>query len=241
MKTERKWNVNKSGQHIFFLAKFFEKERYANDFVNGRLYANRLSFFKRIEDDGDAYRRDEHEGTIVWGQPGLAQIEINGLNLSHDLAGPVSLSSDRMDHFNVICLYSGKISNYSQGSKPKISEIRNQLIISTECEQFGQYAVLITDGPEFLNRVKKAAKLKNYREAHGLVEYYNPDTFHGNFPGISGAFMKQDKYRYQREYRFVFETGSSGISPIVLDVGDLSDITMRSNIRDINQNLQVHV
>ena len=77
-------------------------------------------------------------------------------------------------------------------------------------------------------------------EVHGLVEYYNPDTFHGTFPGVSGAFMKQDKYSYQREYRIAIETGSTGIFPIVLDIGDISDIAMRSNIREINQNLQIH-
>ena len=241
MKTEQRCDVNKRGQHIFFLAKFFEKEKYANDFMNGRLYANRLSFFKRIEDDGGANRGDKHEGTMVWGQPGLAQIEINGHNISNDLAGPVSLSSNRLDQFNLVCLYAGNTKDYSPVPKPEISKIRSQLLISRECEQFGKYAVLIKDGPEFLNRVKRAAKSKNYREAHGLVEYYNPDTFHGNFPGISGAFMKQDKYRYQREYRIVIETGSTGISPIVLDIEGLSDITMQSNIREINQNLQVHL
>ena len=240
MQTEKKWDGNNRKQQIFFLAKFCESEEYANDFMNGRLYANRLSFFKEIEDAGDANRGDKYEGTMVWGQPGLAQIEINGQNISNDLAGPVSLSSNRLDQFNVVCLYAGNTRDYGQAPLPKRSQIRNQLLISRECEQFGQYAVLIKDGVEFLNRVKKSAKLKNFRVAHGLVEYYNPDTFHGNFPGISGAFMKHDRFRYQREYRIVIETGSSGINPIVLDIGDIRDISMRTNIREINQNLQIH-
>ena len=239
MSNEQKRNPDERRQYIFFLVKFFAKQEYANDFVSGRLYANQLSFFKKIEDVGDTNRGDKNEGTVMWGQPGRIQIEINGHNMSNDLAGPVSVSLNRLYQFNVVCLYAGNIRSYSPPMS--MAEIRNQLLIPRECEEFGQYAVVIKNGLEFLNRVKKAANVNNYRVAHGLVRYYNPDTFHGDFPGVSGAFMKQDTYRYQREYRIVIETGSTGTCPIVLDIGDIGDITMHSNIREINQNLQIEI
>ena len=46
------------------LATFFQEEKYANDFVEGRLFANRLSYFKKLE--GDERRGDEDEGAIVF-------------------------------------------------------------------------------------------------------------------------------------------------------------------------------
>ena len=237
MSNEQSRDPNKTTRYIMFLVKFFETREYANGFMSGRLYANRLSYFKKIEDAGDTHRGDKYEGTVVWGQPGRIQIEINGHDMSNDLAGPASLSLNRLDHFNVVCFYAGYIRNYS----PTLTEdeIKNQLIIPRKCEEFGQYAVVIKDNAEFFNRVKRATNAKNYREMHGLVKYYDPDTFHGHFPGISGAFRKQEKFSYEQEYRIVIETGIAGSCPLVLDVGDISDITMLSNIQEINQNLQV--
>ena len=36
---------------IFFLVKVFEQEEHARDFVNGAIFANRLSHFKKLEGD----------------------------------------------------------------------------------------------------------------------------------------------------------------------------------------------
>ena len=53
--------------HIFYLAKFFEKEQYAIDFMNGQLYANRLSFFKGLEEGDSANRGDKHTKELLYG------------------------------------------------------------------------------------------------------------------------------------------------------------------------------
>ena len=51
--------------------------------------------------------------------------------------------------------------------------------------------------------------------------------------------MKQEQFRLEREYRIVFETGSIGTDAIVLDIGNLADIAMRSTIDEINRNMKV--
>ena len=237
MINEQNRDPNKTTRYIMFLVKFFERREYANDFLSGRLYANRLSYFKNIEGAGDTNRGDKYEGTVVWGQPGRIQIKINEHDISNDLAGPASMSLHRLEHFNVLCFYAGYIRNYN--SQLTEAEIKNQLIIPRQCDKFGQYAVVIKDGAEFFKRVKQATNARDYREAHGIVKYYDPDTFHGNFPGISGAFRKQERFSYEQEYRIVIETGIAGTWPLVLDIGDISDITMPSSIQEINQNLQV--
>ena len=42
---------------------------------------------------------------------------------------------------------------------------------------------------------------------------------------LEAAFQKRDVYRYQREYRIAVNTGTEGCDPLLLSVGDLSDIT----------------
>ncbi len=75
---------------IFTLVKFFEKEGHARDFIAGKLYLNRQSYFKKMEEEQDLNRKDRHEGVTQWLQPDQIQIEINGYDITPDLAGPVS-------------------------------------------------------------------------------------------------------------------------------------------------------
>ena len=225
--------------HIFFLCKFLDNDEYASYFMNGRLYANRLSYFQNLEEPDHARRSDRHEGIIAWGQPGIIKVEINGHDISNDLDAPASLSSNRLGDFNVACMHAGYIRKSDSVPTGDVSQIRKQLLIPEECRKFGPLAVLIRNGPEFLHRVKSAARLRHYGEAHGLVEYYDPLTFNGFFPGISGAFRKQEKFTSEREYRIVFETGSIGSEAIVLEIGDIGDIAMCSTVDEINQTMSV--
>ena len=224
---------------MFFLCKFFEEEKHALDFLNGRLYANKLLYFKSLEERDQNKRGDQHESNIIWGQPGIIRIEINGHDLSNDLAGPVSVSSDYLNELNVLCMHAGYIKYVNGQSIEDLSQIRERLLIPPECKKFGRFAVMIKNGPEFFNRVESAALSNDYPIARGLVEYYNPDIYTGSFPGISGAFRKQEKFKPEREYRIAFDSGNTGTNATVLDIGNIEDITMRSTIDEINQNMKL--
>ena len=225
--------------HIFFLCKFFDNADHASDFMNGRLYANKLSYFQNLEEPDLARRGDQHEGIVAWGQPGVIKVEINGHDLRNDLAAPVWLSSKRLREFNVVCMHAGCVEDSGTGPLKDLRQIRKRLLIPEECKKFGQIAVAIKNGPEFFNRVKVAALLRGYREAHGLVNYYDSLTFNGFFPGILGAFRKQEKFKSEREYRIVLETGSMGTDAIVLDIGHIGDIAMYSTIDEINHTMKI--
>ena len=54
---------------IYFLVKVFSDKKYAEDFVNGKLFANRLSYFRKLEEEQQANRGDRHEGVVGWHQP----------------------------------------------------------------------------------------------------------------------------------------------------------------------------
>ena len=239
MATRQEISQSTGRNHIFYLAKFFEKEKHAIDFMNGQLYLNKLSYFKDLEHSNSGYRGDKHEGIIVWGQPGKIRIEINGHDMSNDLAGPASLSSNRLDEFNVLCLYAACIRNSSEEFPRELSEIKHHVLIPKKCEKLGKFAILIRNGPEFSRRVTSSAKLNGYQEAHGLVKYYDPNSFSGNFPGISGAFMKQEIYEYQSEYRIVLESGTIGSDALILGIGNISDIAMLTTVPEINRSLKI--
>ncbi|MCY4303348.1 MAG: hypothetical protein OXC62_00955 [Aestuariivita sp.] len=224
--------------HIFFLCKFFENESYATDFMKGQLYANKLSYFQRLEESSNV-RGDTHEGIISWQQPEMVKIIINGIDISNDLAGPAFMSSNRLREFNVICMHAGYVENYTDCSIEDLEQIRKRLLIPEECKKFGEIAVVITNQVEFFKRIKAKADSCEYGFARSLVEYYDPNIFHGHFHGIMGAFKKQAKFRFEREYRIVFETGSIGDKPIKLDIGDIEDIAMRINIDEINRNMTI--
>ena len=219
--------------------KFFDEEQYALNFLNGRLYCNRLSYFRGLEEQNLPERADQHEGLVAWGQPGIFRIEINGHDISNDLAAPASLSSNRLGDFNVLCMHAGYVNETDVRFLDDSSKLRELLLIPDECMKFGQIAVVIKNGPEFLKRVSDTARALSYREAHSLVRYYDPNTFSGFFPEISGAFMKQTRFQQEREYRIAFETGNSGADAVELDIGDIRDIAIRSTINEINKNLKI--
>ena len=50
-------------RRILFLAKVFRDEVHARAFMDGELFARRLSYFKGL--DGSAIRRDEDEGAVM--------------------------------------------------------------------------------------------------------------------------------------------------------------------------------
>ena len=66
----------------YFLVKFCKKQGHSDDFVRGRIFANRLSKFKQTKDDDESGRVDRNEGTIAWLQPGKGRLTINGIDVS---------------------------------------------------------------------------------------------------------------------------------------------------------------
>ncbi len=87
---------------------------------------------------------------------------------------------------------------------------------------------------EFMDRMRSSARENGYGFARGLVQYYDPVTFHGHFPGIESAFHKQIQYSFQREYRFVFDTGELNESSLIMNIGNIEHITLRLESRELN-------
>ena len=92
-------------QTILFFVKFLSRDDHVESLLRGTLYAQRLTCFKQREDVDAPGRLDPHEGTSSWMQPGSIYLEINGWNLTPDLAGPVQMQPSWLNHLNVFCVH----------------------------------------------------------------------------------------------------------------------------------------
>ena len=231
--------VKKRKKVILFFVKFFSQKKYVCSFMEGRVHAKRLSYFKGIESSDDSGRADKHEGVIGWFQPGYGRLTLNGMDFTSDLAGPIEIQRSHLDFKNVFCVYAAHSGDIDMGNldHDNIEALRKQLRLSENCQNLGRYAVVIKNIPEFLKRIKSAAEKKGYRISGRLVKYYDPASFHGSFSDREAVFRKQNEYMYQQEYRFVIDTLAVGDWPIDLEIGDLRDISSCFETSRINKEL----
>ena len=215
----------------------FEKECYVNSFMQGKLYLNSLPFFKNLEKDNDEGRSDRYEGSSLILQPKFVNASFGGFDIpQHDFAGPIIGQPDELNLYHVLCLHAVHGNDFTNPSHENIDGLKKHMQISDKCRQFGDFVVMVTDAAAFFRRIKSAADSQSYRRYKSLVQYYNPDTFHGQFDGVEAIFRKRDEYKYQREYRIAIKTGK-GPDPITFDIGDISDITTRYDIDSINRDI----
>ena len=222
---------------IFFFVKFFNEEQYVNKFIRGKIFANSLSNFKRIEDQVSANRNDRHEGVVSWFQPDRSRLVLNEIDFTPDLDGPIEMQKNWLNYLNIFCIYaahSGEL-NLEKLSSGNIDLLRKQLEIPKDCLKLGRYAVVVKNVPEFIRRIETTAKSISYGVNRRLVRYYDPTTFHGSFTDGEAVFWKRDEYRHQKEFRFVFNPLVMGTDPITLDIGDIRDITLCFDSADINK------
>jgi hypothetical protein len=212
--------------------RFFEEERFADQFLAGSLYLNTLAYFKGCESENSERngRFDPTEAVSMWCQPHDVVIKLEVPTLQSveiskdDLAGPVSFSPTYYDHVHVLCLYSVQLTNFEilNGKiKGKTEELSRDLTIDPRCFDFGEHAVVINP-IKFRERLRASLKGQGRLFKTGFVNYYDDSTFHGSIPEAEIPFWKQKRFGFQREYRVcVYPRVKTG-SPITIQVGDLS-------------------
>ena len=235
---------------IFFLVKVFQKQEHAEAFLRGEMFANRLSYFKKIEShDG---RGDEDEGaimpqlddlTLTLESSNLDTGEVDSITLTaEDLAAPPTIRPRWFDQINVFCMYAAHIGGFQGISIDNLQDFKRQLEIPEKYTKLGKHAVVITNTTEFFKRVKFAADRAGYGIYWKLVTYYDPEI--GTPPArwdIETIFNKRKEYEYQREFRFAIDTRTEGCSHIILDVGEINDIAVRIDTCEINRQLHVGI
>ena len=222
-----------------YFVKFFQEEEHADQFIKGKLYLNRLSYFTKIEDECDG-RPDTNEAVAMWWQPYDVTMTLNipGVGetviTSKDLAAPVSMSFEYHDHVHVFCLYTvSTVSPESLDQQASLAEreaeLQKQFRIDERCAKFGQFAVLVQVAP-FLGQLKEAREAlrrNGLRFGQAHVKYYDGETFHGEITHKEIPFWKQKKFSYQQEFRICVQTNTQGDDPLTIDIGDISHLCVK--------------
>ncbi len=222
---------------IFFFVKFFEKKEFADDFMNGKLFLNRLSYFKSIEDQDN--RGDLYEAPSSWLQPENIEFSFGGIQIpKSDFDSPVCIQKNKHNDLHLFCIYAAHSGHFDHVSDTDLAAFKKQFLIDDKCFKLGKYPIVILRVKTFIDRFIKAVRMKRFQCQGQLVEYYDPLTFHGSFRERA-PFMKQKNYDYQKEFRFCIDTGNPGDGPFVFEIGDISDITRAVSPQDINQQLEI--
>jgi hypothetical protein len=142
------------------------------------------------------------------------------------------------DYLHVFCVYAAHTEKRSYETKEEMhQQVLRDVSIPEDLIKLGQYGVLVSNWIEFKRRLFKEVQRLGYKIRSELVEYYDPKIFHGDFSEIDAVFKKHNIYQHQREYRFAIDSGITGNDPIFIDIGDISDITMRINPRELNNQI----
>ena len=233
---------------IFFLAKFFEKKEYADDFLQGKLFLNSLSYFKEIE--GEDGRGDEDEGAIVMPFDDDLIFTLTATNpetgevsevriTKDDLAAPVSIHPRWYDHINLLCMYACHTGDFQSISEDNINDFKKQLEIPEECVRLGEHAIIITNTQEFFRRIRVAAEQAGYGIFGELVKYYDPDVGTPTTRSdLETVFHKRKEYEYQSEFRIAVDANVGEPIPLCLSIGDISDIAFLMRTSEINQQMK---
>ena len=202
---------------------------YADDLVKGKIYLNPLEYYRGIEkvisrnfdktENRNTAINDYLEGSVASVNP--KDLERFGLDwddeLKNALVGNVHLLSEDLKYLKVFCLYTFIFD----------PEKRIAIKPSQKISQFGnKYAVIINDTSAFIKRI-----INCLRENDGynkivafkgeFVRYYENDEK----TKLLSVFNKTNDFEWEQEFRFVFPEESQNLEPIVLQIGDISDIT----------------
>ena len=227
---------------IMYLIKMFD----ADQFINGRLYLNRLSYFQQLEQAKADGRPDENEAVAAWLQKASIQFKDHPeLNItSENLARPISISFDRHSNIHVFCMtamHTGTFEcvdglvDYTEDGADKL---KKQLELHKDCLSFGQFAVVV-NAREFFLRAKAAIESKGYVFNARLVDYFDPETFDGRFAWGNIPFTKALKFSYQKEYRITVDTKANGNDPITIEIGNICDCAAKIRTAEVNRSFKL--
>ena len=216
---------------IYMLVKVFSEQDHAYRFLQGELYARRLSWFKNLE--GDDERGDDHEAAAVLPRDGttitmetvvdgkLQKVRIG----KDDLASPIVMKLKYFDHLNVFCMSAFQSEDFQPVSNDSAEGQIHQLKLPDGFLELGGYAVVIKDIDEFFCRIARASRQSEYQVFRRQVEYYDPEIGTILHPDdLRIVFAKRKEFAHQREYRIAIDTGTAGHAPITFNIGSIEDI-----------------
>jgi hypothetical protein len=226
---------------ILGVLKVFEKRDYAVAFTRGQLYMNALAHFRGYEDTSGEQRGDPYEGVSGILQPSrLGGIKVGDVEIPpEEFAGPLLIHRSEVEMWNVFCMYSLNTGGLGDGvSRKTLEEVNGKLQLHEKCYGFGEHVVVVTNFVQFRDKVVAAITKSGMGGAMTLVRYYDDETFHGLFEPNLVPFQKRKQYAHQREFRVVVHREQKVSTPLILEIGDISDITILTTTRELKSEMR---
>ena len=197
----------------------------------GQLYMKNLKYYVDLEKTTD----DEDVGDKYDGQMMLQDVKISMYTVdTHEFIAQFDAPSASMNlgylECPVFCMFMFDYRNHveenleGENLTVKYQFTEEQL---KKMPNFGDSVLIIKNGDEFVNRVKKGLLEAGYGFSRDHVQYYAFNNVE-HLKQIQSdnsriAFWKRDKYSYQQEYRFLIHDFVDDY--LSVEIGDISDIT----------------
>ena len=206
-----------------FLVKTYAEKNHAEAFIQGTMFANPLSHFKKLEDGN--VRRDSEEGivTMPLTEGFKAEISPSGFGqrivmTRDDLAAPLTIQPRWFDTINLFCMHIVETER-KEGDTWVLK-------MPTRATSFGRHAVVIWAVAEFIRRVKEATVRSGYQLGYGPVKYYDPTIgIHTDLSTLEPVFTKRNDYQEEQEFRMAIARPLVVPTPLELNIGSIQDIT----------------
>lgn len=202
----------------------FTSLKFAKSFRNGTVYMNSMDYFRRMEGD-QKLRSDLLEGThsIIAKDDFDEALPKLGMIFSQNekdaIIEGMPLISEELKYYNIFSMYHLNC-DFSTGH---IEPIDNRI------NDFGDTFVLIFNFKEFQRRIlceldkdKYQCKYNVLGFGGGKVEYYDWDSPTQEL----GPLKKLNMYSWQKEYRLIAEPVEFTLEPLILNIGNISDISI---------------
>lgn len=223
--------IGYSQPNVLCLLKIGQKE-HLEQLAAGKLRFRNFSYYSSIESQGKAFF-DPHEGIESVLQADRITLEFKQQNLplftlsqENGLTGQVLIK--RKKDYPIFCFHAIHTGEWTHRTftEKELPEFKAYLDVPNSMRAFGDWVWIIRDWEQFTKRIKKATRKKNLYLNGNLVKYISFLELHGDINHEHKFLVKNKIYEAEREYRFRLESDKTLPDPFILDVGDLSDITM---------------
>jgi hypothetical protein len=215
---------------VLALMKFGAAEHVSDLRVHGNLYMRTIASFRDLE--ADALRHDPHEGATRCWQPSEVSVQMKQADEwvgIEGIAGPIVYTDGSTGSGNMFCMFALRESHAEE-----LFAGHSKQLVDVASLQFGDSALVLTDGDEFVRRVLAAAECEGLELHSGLVEYVNEDEYSGTL----GPFRKFSRFAIQSEFRIVTRPEYRPVR--MLTVGSLEDISVVWPLAELNGQIRAH-
>lgn len=196
----------------------FSEERYIDSLLSeGELFFNSLDNIVNCDKDGIGDDQEKQHRLF----PSNFLIKSVNSEEWHSLTLNGPLTFKALSPFgNIYCMSILPFNKIIEAVEPY------ENIIDKRMENHGDFACLIYNRKEFINRVIKECLSKGYSVENFTVKYKTSEE------QKSIPFQKDNSFSYQREYRFFIKNDKNS-NPIKIQIGSIVDIAKKITPSDI--------